>query len=183
LTILALLARLRVLVQQMLLDVVLVFNKVSSLSQQRQMVKLTQGFIEAFREYYPSGEEVLTLECVWEKDKFVLLERANSSNIMKQNEDHEALPSETSIKYETIHFFTEAESEHEQNSERTSDFALAKAITPSEDQSATISDCTNASDCQRFSIEEPTFDRKLFVTRGSTLDPKFPGPSTEMSET
>lgn len=144
LTILALLARLRVLVQQMLLDVVLVFNKVSSLSQQRQMVKLTQGFIEAFREYYPSGEEVLTLECVWEKDKFVLLERANNSNIKKQNEDQEAPPSETSIKYETIQFFTEAESEHEQNSERTSDFALAKAMTPSEDQSATISDCTNA---------------------------------------
>ncbi|RVX14212.1 hypothetical protein CK203_011226 [Vitis vinifera] len=75
LTILALLARLRVLVQQTLLDVVSVFNMVSSLSQKEQSVKLTQAGIEFFREYYPTNEEFVTLECVWEADKFVLLER------------------------------------------------------------------------------------------------------------
>nr|DAD23339.1 TPA_asm: hypothetical protein HUJ06_024802 [Nelumbo nucifera] len=46
LTILSLLARLRVLVQQMLLDVVSVFNMVSDLSQKKHSVKLTQDGIE-----------------------------------------------------------------------------------------------------------------------------------------
>ncbi|ONK56202.1 uncharacterized protein A4U43_C10F5180 [Asparagus officinalis] len=116
LTTLALLSRLRVLVQQILLDVVLVFNKVSSLSKQKQSVKLTQGFIEAFREYYPSSGEVLILECVWEKDKFVLLERTNNNNTKNQEEDPGALPLETSIKYETVPFFIKAlPAEHEQN--------------------------------------------------------------------
>ncbi|KAL6289767.1 hypothetical protein ACE6H2_007277 [Prunus campanulata] len=46
LTILALLARLRVLVQQILLDVVSVFNMVSSLSQKKQSVKINQGGLE-----------------------------------------------------------------------------------------------------------------------------------------
>jgi len=47
------------------------------------------------------------LECAWEKDKFVLLERKNSSNTENQNEDQGALPLETSIKYETVQFFNE----------------------------------------------------------------------------
>ncbi|CAH1449806.1 unnamed protein product [Lactuca virosa] len=75
-TVLAILARLRVLTQQILLDVVLVFNMVSSLSQKQQPVKLNQEGIEVFREYYPKTEqEVVFLECVWETDKFVLVER------------------------------------------------------------------------------------------------------------
>ncbi|KAL7592183.1 hypothetical protein Lser_V15G35319 [Lactuca serriola] len=75
-TVLAILARLRVLTQQILLDVVLVFNMVSSLSQKQQSVKLNQEGIEVFREYYPKTEqEVVFLECVWETDKFVLVER------------------------------------------------------------------------------------------------------------
>lgn len=72
-----------------------------------QQSKIPCDFVQAFREYYPSGEEVITLECVWEKDKFVLLERANNSNIEEQTEDQRALPSEPSIKYETIQFFAE----------------------------------------------------------------------------
>nr|GEV63954.1 hypothetical protein [Tanacetum cinerariifolium] len=44
-TLLALLARLRVLTQQV------------------------------FREYYPTNEQIIYLECVWETDKFILLER------------------------------------------------------------------------------------------------------------
>ena len=31
--------------------------------------------MQFFREYYPTNEEFVTLECVWEADKFVLLER------------------------------------------------------------------------------------------------------------
>ncbi|OVA11732.1 protein of unknown function DUF4477 [Macleaya cordata] len=71
LTILALLARLRVLVQQMLLNVVSVFNMVSSLSQKGQSVKLNRQGIE----------------CVWEKDKFVLLERTNKTEIKNRDGD------------------------------------------------------------------------------------------------
>ncbi|OVA18874.1 protein of unknown function DUF4477 [Macleaya cordata] len=87
LTILALLARLRILVQQMLLNVVSVFNMVSSLSQKGQSVKLNRHGIEVFREYYPSNDEVITLECVWEKDKFVLLERTNKTEIKNLDGD------------------------------------------------------------------------------------------------
>ncbi|XP_065875613.1 uncharacterized protein [Euphorbia lathyris] len=53
LTILASLARLRVLVQQILLDFVSTFNMVSSLSQKKQSVKITQEGIEVFRDFYP----------------------------------------------------------------------------------------------------------------------------------
>ncbi|KAF8409527.1 hypothetical protein HHK36_005604 [Tetracentron sinense] len=65
------------LLSQILLDVVSVFNMVSSLSQKQQSVKLIQEGIEVFREYYPPNEEVITLECVLERDKFVLLERTS----------------------------------------------------------------------------------------------------------
>ncbi|XP_010267701.1 PREDICTED: uncharacterized protein LOC104604847 [Nelumbo nucifera] len=87
LTILSLLARLRVLVQQMLLDVVSVFNMVSDLSQKKHSVKLTQDGIEVFREYYPSNKEVIKLECIWERDKFLLLEKTNKSENKNQNGD------------------------------------------------------------------------------------------------
>ncbi|XP_050368596.1 uncharacterized protein LOC126786723 [Argentina anserina] len=81
LTILALLARLRVLVQQILLDVVSVFNMVSSLSEKKQSVKINHEGIEVFREFYPTQEEFITLECVWNSDKFELLERTHKSQI------------------------------------------------------------------------------------------------------
>ncbi|KAH8494563.1 hypothetical protein H0E87_021097 [Populus deltoides] len=81
LTILALLARLRVLVQQILLDVVSVFNMVSSLSQEKQSVKITQEGLEVFREYYPTNKEFVTLECVWKTDKFVLVEKTHKIDV------------------------------------------------------------------------------------------------------
>ncbi|URE06376.1 hypothetical protein MUK42_18928 [Musa troglodytarum] len=107
-TILALLARLRVLVQQMLLDVILIYNKVSSLSQERQSVKLFQDRIEAFREYYPSTNRVLTLDCVWREDKFFLVEKTENRNIENRNEDLSAVPFTTSVQYETFELFDEA---------------------------------------------------------------------------
>ncbi|XP_011030825.1 PREDICTED: uncharacterized protein LOC105130155 [Populus euphratica] len=85
LTILALLARLRVLVQQILLDVVSVFNMVSSLSQEKQSVKITQEGLEVFREYYPTNEEFVTLECVWKTDKFVLVEKTHKIDVKVQD--------------------------------------------------------------------------------------------------
>ncbi|KAJ8646157.1 hypothetical protein MRB53_007905 [Persea americana] len=81
LTSLAMLARFRVLVQQMLLDIVQVFNMVSSISQKEQSVKLKQEEIEVFQEYYPLSGEVLTLQCLWEGDKFVLLENTNETEL------------------------------------------------------------------------------------------------------
>nr|XP_010926756.1 uncharacterized protein LOC105048947 [Elaeis guineensis] len=104
--ILALLARLRVLVQQILVDVVSVFNKVSSISRKKHSVKLTQDGVEAFREYYPSSKDVLILECVWEEDKFALAERTERSNENNQD-DFRALSLETSLQYETIELFSE----------------------------------------------------------------------------
>ncbi|XP_045819834.1 uncharacterized protein LOC123913228 [Trifolium pratense] len=78
-TIMALLARLRVLVQQILLDVVYLFNTVSSLSKKKQSVKITHDGIEVFREFYPisddDDDDYVTLECVWKSDKYILHER------------------------------------------------------------------------------------------------------------
>uniref|UniRef100_A0A2P2JWF6 Uncharacterized protein MANES_03G127300 n=1 Tax=Rhizophora mucronata TaxID=61149 RepID=A0A2P2JWF6_RHIMU len=85
LTMLALLARLRVLIQQLLLDVVSVFNMVSSISQKKQSVKITEGGIEVFREYYPTNKDYVSLECVWKTDKFVLLETTQKSNLKGQD--------------------------------------------------------------------------------------------------
>ncbi|GJN33539.1 hypothetical protein PR202_gb22150 [Eleusine coracana subsp. coracana] len=88
--VLALLARVRVLIQQsfvvdtdplvivsqMLLDVVSVYNRVTALTDRKQAVKISISGVQAFREYYPSIHDDRTiLECVWVKDKFVLHEK------------------------------------------------------------------------------------------------------------
>ncbi|XP_039138998.1 uncharacterized protein LOC120276341 [Dioscorea cayenensis subsp. rotundata] len=104
-TILALLARLRVLVQQILLDIVVVFNKVSSLSQKKHDVKLTQEGLEVFREFYPSHVHDQILECVWKEDKFVLIEKKDPS-FMK---DQSPLPPAQSIQYEIMDLFDEVQ--------------------------------------------------------------------------
>ncbi|KAK2386107.1 hypothetical protein QL285_060038 [Trifolium repens] len=88
-TIMALLARLRVLVQQILLDVVYLFNMVSSLSKKKQSVKITHDGIEVFREFYPisDDDEYVTLECVWKSDKYILHERKQKRENESQGED------------------------------------------------------------------------------------------------
>ncbi|XP_015898787.2 uncharacterized protein LOC107432211 isoform X1 [Ziziphus jujuba] len=106
-TILALLARIRVLVQQILLDVVSVFNMVSSLSRKKQSVKITQDGLEVFREIFPTKEEFATLECVWKSDKFILLERKHKSDISSHDEDPEgnaSIPA-LSLKYQSLDSF------------------------------------------------------------------------------
>ncbi|KAH9613026.1 hypothetical protein KSS87_019856 [Heliosperma pusillum] len=102
LMILALLGRLRVLVQQMLLDVVSLFNEVSSLAQKKQSIKITQDGIEVFREYYPMMDEVVTLNFVWETDKFVLVETANKVDLSEDRSSETGQISKTSIKYRSI---------------------------------------------------------------------------------
>ncbi|GAB4855815.1 hypothetical protein Ancab_024460 [Ancistrocladus abbreviatus] len=107
LTILAVLARLRVLVQQMLLDVVSVFNEISSLSQKKQAVKITQDGIDVFREYYPTMDAVITLECVWKTDKFVLAEKVNCCDTKHQDGNQESgEPLGTSrLQYQSVEAF------------------------------------------------------------------------------
>ncbi|KAK1318769.1 hypothetical protein QJS10_CPB04g01213 [Acorus calamus] len=111
LTVLAILARLRVLVQQILLDVVSVFNTFSSLSRKQHVVKLNKKGVEVFREYHPPSGEYLLLECVWDKDKFVLLEKACKSNTESRDKEdigEAVFPLETPpIQYETIEISNE----------------------------------------------------------------------------
>ncbi|KAL6544448.1 hypothetical protein OROMI_023310 [Orobanche minor] len=88
LTTLAVLARIRVLVQQMLLDAVLLYNTVSSISRREQTVKLNQEGFEVFREYYPAKEEdSIVLECIWQRDKYVLVERKHKYEANSQEKD------------------------------------------------------------------------------------------------
>ncbi|KMT01081.1 hypothetical protein BVRB_9g223360 [Beta vulgaris subsp. vulgaris] len=105
--ILALLARVRVLVQQMLLDVISVFNEVSSHAQKKQSIKITQDGIEVFREYHPTmeEEEVLVLEGVWKTDKFVLVETSVKSNINQGGSSETVQTLGTSVKYRSIGSF------------------------------------------------------------------------------
>ncbi|KAG8658152.1 hypothetical protein MANES_03G127300v8 [Manihot esculenta] len=114
LTILALLARLRVLVQQILLDVVSVFNTVYSLSQKKQSIKITKEGIEVFREYYPTNKEFVTLECVWDTDKFVLLERTQKSDTESQvGTLGEASIETAALQYKSIESFLGDDSDFE----------------------------------------------------------------------
>ncbi|CAA0813951.1 Unknown protein [Striga hermonthica] len=105
LTTLAVLARIRVLVQQMLLDAVLLYNTVSSISQSEQSVKLNQEGFEVFREYYPRNEEAsVMLECVWQTDKYLLVEQKHKCDSNAQKKDLlEDVPLGTSeIQYENV---------------------------------------------------------------------------------
>ncbi|KAL0927940.1 hypothetical protein M5K25_002166 [Dendrobium thyrsiflorum] len=103
LTILACLGRLRVLVQQILIDVVSVFNMFSTHSQKHSL-KLSSEGIEAFVEYYSSSGDILTLECIWEDDKYVLHESTRCDNNNKIPEQG-AFPLET--QYQTLELFGE----------------------------------------------------------------------------
>ncbi|KAK9269537.1 hypothetical protein L1049_001313 [Liquidambar formosana] len=160
LTILALLARLRVLVQQILLDVISVFNIVSSLSQKKQSVKIFQEGIEVYREYYPTNEEVVTLECLWETDKFVLLERMHKNEIKNQDGDHggDVPLGSSAVHYQSIDAFLgvdelgsrETDAEHTAKegpscvTEDTTDMVAGLSV---ESDDCKIEGCRNVGDC------------------------------------
>ncbi|KAL3639947.1 hypothetical protein CASFOL_014915 [Castilleja foliolosa] len=108
LTTLAVLGRIRVLVQQMLVDAVLLYNTVSSVSQKEQAVKLKQEGFEVFREFYPAKEEdSIMLECIWQTDKYVLVERKHKSEANSQENDvsGDIMLSSSKILYENIEVF------------------------------------------------------------------------------
>lgn len=104
-TFLALLARLRVLIQQILLDAVSVFNSVTSTSLKKQSVKIAQDGVEVFREFYPKDEECFTLlDCVWKTDKYVLLEtlqNCESSKPLEENVSEDVTTRDSLVQYQT----------------------------------------------------------------------------------
>ncbi|XP_020867442.1 uncharacterized protein LOC9330344 isoform X3 [Arabidopsis lyrata subsp. lyrata] len=104
-TFLALLARLRVLIQQILLDAVSIFNSVTSTSLKKQSVKIAQDGVEVFREFYPKEEECITLlDCVWKTDKYVLLETLQNyenSKPMEENVSEDATTRDSLVQYQT----------------------------------------------------------------------------------
>ncbi|KOM51417.1 hypothetical protein LR48_Vigan09g007600 [Vigna angularis] len=103
----ALLARLRVLVQQILLDVVSLFNMVSSLSITKQSTKITLNGIEVFRDFYPLSDDYITLDCVWNSDKFILHERMHKRKNESQAEDsnEHASVQTSNVNYNSIDSF------------------------------------------------------------------------------
>lgn len=116
----------------------MVFNKVSTLSQKKHDVKLTQEGLEVFREFYPSHVHDQILECVWKEDKFVLIEKKDHG-FMK---DPSPLPPSLSIQYEIMELFDEVQGiEHDPNSEISKNLD-AKDL-PSPNQAVASDDCSN----------------------------------------
>ncbi|KAJ8763684.1 hypothetical protein K2173_003156 [Erythroxylum novogranatense] len=101
-----------------LLDVVSVFNVVSCISLKKQSVKIIQGGVEVFREYYPIKRGFVTLECIWQTDKFVLLEATPKNNLISQDEGNKDASVGTSApRYESIESFLGDDSDTEKISE------------------------------------------------------------------
>lgn len=62
--------------------------------------------MQVFREYYPTNKEFVTLECVWDTDKFVLLERTQKSDIESQvGTLREASIETAALQYKSIRVF------------------------------------------------------------------------------
>lgn len=62
-------------------------------------------YFQAFREYHPTKDQPsVLLECVWQTDKYVLVERTNGSETQNQGKDiEEYVPSGTSaVHYHSI---------------------------------------------------------------------------------
>ncbi|KAL6579036.1 hypothetical protein OROMI_009252 [Orobanche minor] len=74
--------------ERMLPDVVLLYNTVSSISRREQTVKLNQEGFELFRKYYLAKEDdSIVLECIWQRDKYVLVERKHKYEANSQERD------------------------------------------------------------------------------------------------
>ncbi|KAK8960580.1 hypothetical protein KSP40_PGU008251 [Platanthera guangdongensis] len=168
LTILACLARLRVLVQQILIDVVSVFNMASAHSQKHSLKVSGEG-IEACVEYYTAGGGVPTLECIWEIDKYVLRE-ISQFHAAKIPEEERAFPLESRIEYEPLELLGQVSEIVDK------EIALEKtpfhepqplSILPS-NRSSTSYVSIKSTDCKNSLNAEPAFspsvDEDLFVS-------------------
>lgn len=60
--------------------------------------------MQVYREFFPKKEDFVTLECVWNMDKFVLVERTNRCEIEMQERgnDGEVYAGGNAVQYETI---------------------------------------------------------------------------------
>ncbi|CAN1789853.1 hypothetical protein LINPERHAP1_LOCUS18622 [Linum perenne] len=181
LAVLALLARLRVLVQQILLDVVSLSNTVSSISQNKQSVKINQKGIEVFREYYPSNKEFISLECVWKVDKFVLLERVHKSDV-KEDEQSIREPNDgrKAIRYRSIQAFLRDDDEDvekmEEDQPKIECSSLMEkgedlTVIPSTSNENEHQDCIQMRDVQQVG-ESPEKGGHLNATLSSSSDAK-----------
>ncbi|ONM56194.1 uncharacterized protein [Zea mays] len=143
--VLSLLARVRVLIQQMLLDVVSIYNKVTDLTERKQAVKISISGVQAFREYYPSMNDACTvLECVWIKDKFVLHEKVKDISQETQVENQKCRDPESTVQYETLALISEDMKILEETNlpDRQTDTALAE-------QPDKMIHCNDAGDSQK----------------------------------
>ncbi|XP_038905505.1 uncharacterized protein LOC120091509 [Benincasa hispida] len=124
--ILALLARIRVLVQQILLDVVSVFNTVSSISKKKQVVTINQEGIQVFREFYPTNDEFVLLECVWEKDKFILQEK--EQEVATKNQEEHVGPNvslaASAVRYQKLKSFLEDDESEQADADQSNEKGL-----------------------------------------------------------
>ncbi|XP_057851343.2 uncharacterized protein LOC131061591 isoform X1 [Cryptomeria japonica] len=119
LTMLSCLARLRVLVQQILLDVVWVFNMSASMSQAQQSSRLTKEGPAVFRDYFPPNKQLVTLECQWDEVKFCLIEKLVESERKVADMQRTPLPEHLmeGLKYNSTEGLDEASGANELNQE------------------------------------------------------------------
>ena len=62
--------------------------------------------MQVYREFYPKKEDYVTLECVWNSDKFVLVERTNKCEIELQGDNGgEVSAGDNAVRYQTIESF------------------------------------------------------------------------------
>lgn len=63
--------------------------------------------MQVFREYFPKKQEAtIVLECIWQTDKYVLVERTSENEMNNPEDEHgDVLPSSSKIQYENIEAF------------------------------------------------------------------------------
>ncbi|CAN1242875.1 hypothetical protein LINPERPRIM_LOCUS5482 [Linum perenne] len=168
------------LLSQILLDVVSLSNTVSSISQNKQSVKINQKGIEVFREYYPSNKEFISLECVWKVDKFVLLERVHKSDV-KEDEQSIREPNDgrKAIRYRSIQAFLRDDEDVEKMEEDQPKIECSSLMEKGEDLTVIPStsnenehqDCIQMRDVQQVG-ESPEKGGHLNATLSSSSDAK-----------
>ncbi|CAK9321856.1 unnamed protein product [Citrullus colocynthis] len=182
--ILALLARIRVLVQQILLDVVSIFNKVSSISKKKQVVTINQDGIQVFREFYPTNDEFVLLECVWEEDKFILQEK--KQEVETKNQDEHIGPNvslaASAVRYQKLQSFLEDDESEQADANQSNEKGLDLMKMSKNDQLASpsgrVSDTSikDNTETKDGSISPAETSSKTFLPKeGSSL--VYPSPS------
>lgn len=63
--------------------------------------------LQVFREYFPPKQQVVFLECIWESDKYMLVERQNQKDVGSQEKDvgEDVSVEASKVQYESIGLF------------------------------------------------------------------------------